>query len=170
MFNTIFYLLFVAIWCQLFPLLLHCCYLLIIMIKNENLLRVWRVVGWWWGHSGYGRQDLYICWNGGKLSHYIYNYTFISFGLFLATLWFLWSKVFSHSHFQIDRASAGNVRRSKDEIDADPEKENQFGYTMSEYQSIIIKRANEMCKKFHIRSNSKWKKKENMMEIFMAVN
>lgn len=38
------------------------------------------------------------------------------------------------THFisQIDRASAGNVRRSKEEVDADPEKENAFGYTMSE--------------------------------------
>jgi hypothetical protein len=35
-------------------------------------------------------------------------------------------------HFQIDRASAGNVKRSKEEVDADPEKANEFGYTMSE--------------------------------------
>lgn len=35
-------------------------------------------------------------------------------------------------HFQIDRASAGNVKRSNEEIAADPEKENEFGYTMSE--------------------------------------
>lgn len=34
-------------------------------------------------------------------------------------------------HFQIDRASAGNVKRSKEEIEADPEQENEFGYTMS---------------------------------------
>lgn len=33
---------------------------------------------------------------------------------------------------QIDRASAGNVKRSKEEIEADPEEENQFGYTTSE--------------------------------------
>lgn len=34
--------------------------------------------------------------------------------------------------FQIDRASAGNVKRSKEEIEADPEKENEYGYTTSE--------------------------------------
>ncbi|XP_018562812.1 uncharacterized protein LOC108904661 [Anoplophora glabripennis] len=33
---------------------------------------------------------------------------------------------------QIDRASAANVKRSKDEIQADPEEEDEFGYTMSE--------------------------------------
>lgn len=34
---------------------------------------------------------------------------------------------------QIDRASAANVKRSKDEIAADTEAEDDFGYTMSEY-------------------------------------
>ncbi|CAO1394236.1 unnamed protein product [Diamesa serratosioi] len=32
---------------------------------------------------------------------------------------------------EIDRASAGNIRRSKEEVDADPEKENAFGYTQN---------------------------------------
>ncbi|CAO1414006.1 unnamed protein product [Diamesa hyperborea] len=32
---------------------------------------------------------------------------------------------------EIDRASAGNIRRSKEEVDADPEKENEFGYTQN---------------------------------------
>lgn len=40
------------------------------------------------------------------------------------------------SLFKIDRASAGNVRRSKDEIDADPEKENTFGYTTSKHKFV----------------------------------
>lgn len=35
--------------------------------------------------------------------------------------------------FKIDRASAGNVKRSKEEVDADPEKENDFGYTTSKW-------------------------------------
>lgn len=38
------------------------------------------------------------------------------------------------SLFKIDRASAGNVKRSKEEIDADPEKENAFGYTKSKHK------------------------------------
>lgn len=33
---------------------------------------------------------------------------------------------------KIDRASAGNVRRTKDEITADKEEEDSFGYTKSE--------------------------------------
>lgn len=39
---------------------------------------------------------------------------------------------------QIDRASAGNVKRSREEIDADPEKENQYGYTKSEFFGTIL--------------------------------
>lgn len=31
------------------------------------------------------------------------------------------------------RSSAGNVKRSKVEIDADPEPEDEYGYTPSEY-------------------------------------
>lgn len=31
------------------------------------------------------------------------------------------------------RSSAGNVKRSKAEIDADPEEEDDYGYTTSEY-------------------------------------
>ncbi|CAH2008429.1 unnamed protein product [Acanthoscelides obtectus] len=34
---------------------------------------------------------------------------------------------------QIDRASAANVKRSKEEAKADPEEEDDFGYTMSEF-------------------------------------
>jgi hypothetical protein len=34
---------------------------------------------------------------------------------------------------QIYRASAGNVKRSKEEIEADQEEEDEFGYTTSEY-------------------------------------
>ena len=34
---------------------------------------------------------------------------------------------------QIYRASAGNVRRSKEETEADVEEEDEFGYTTSEY-------------------------------------
>lgn len=33
--------------------------------------------------------------------------------------------------FKISRKSAGNVKRSKEEIDADPEQEDEFGYTTS---------------------------------------
>ncbi|XP_066905977.1 multiple PDZ domain protein isoform X3 [Halyomorpha halys] len=35
----------------------------------------------------------------------------------------------SAAGIEISRASAGNVKRSKEEIEADPEKEDQFGYT-----------------------------------------
>lgn len=34
---------------------------------------------------------------------------------------------------QIDRASAANLKRSKEEIEADKEEEDDFGYTTSEY-------------------------------------
>ena len=37
---------------------------------------------------------------------------------------------------QIDRASAGAVRRTKTEKDDDKEKEDDFGYTKSEYIEI----------------------------------
>jgi hypothetical protein len=40
--------------------------------------------------------------------------------------------------FKIDRASAGNVKRSKEEVAADPEKENQFGYTTSKHKFITL--------------------------------
>lgn len=40
--------------------------------------------------------------------------------------------------FQIDRASAGNVKRTKDEIAADEEDEDDFGYTNSECFIFII--------------------------------
>ena len=39
--------------------------------------------------------------------------------------------------FKIDRASAGNVKRSKEEIAADPEQENQFGYTKSKHILMV---------------------------------
>ncbi len=38
----------------------------------------------------------------------------------------------SCSLVQISRASAGAIKRSKDEIANDPEEEDEFGYTMSE--------------------------------------
>lgn len=45
---------------------------------------------------------------------------------------------------QIDRASAANVRRSKEEITADPDEEDGFGYTMSKYAiSLSFLRKNE---------------------------
>lgn len=34
------------------------------------------------------------------------------------------------------RSSAGNVKRTKAEIDADPEEEDDYGYTKSEYNSF----------------------------------
>lgn len=37
----------------------------------------------------------------------------------------------SKAGMDIDRASAGNVRRTKEEIADDPEEEDQFGYTAS---------------------------------------
>lgn len=40
-------------------------------------------------------------------------------------------KVVSEAGREIDRKSAGNVKRSKEEIQADPEPENEFGYTES---------------------------------------
>lgn len=41
-------------------------------------------------------------------------------------------------YLQIDRASAANVKRSKEEIASDPEKEDDFGYTMSKSQFTCI--------------------------------
>lgn len=40
-------------------------------------------------------------------------------------------KVLTKSGKEIDRKSAGNVKRSKDEAKADTEPENEFGYTDS---------------------------------------
>ncbi|XP_070506326.1 inactivation-no-after-potential D protein isoform X2 [Chironomus tepperi] len=40
-------------------------------------------------------------------------------------------KTYTASGNEIDRASAGNVKRSKEEVAADPEKESDFGYTMN---------------------------------------
>lgn len=45
----------------------------------------------------------------------------------------------SCSNFQIDRASAGNVKLTKNEITADPEEEDDFGYTTSEYLKPLNK-------------------------------
>lgn len=39
---------------------------------------------------------------------------------------------------QIMRASAGNVKRTKEEMDADPEQEDEFGYTNSEYLLVLM--------------------------------
>lgn len=44
----------------------------------------------------------------------------------------------SKGGMEIDRASAAFVKRSKDEIDADPEEEDVFGYTMSKYKHTLI--------------------------------
>jgi hypothetical protein len=45
---------------------------------------------------------------------------------------------------QIDRASAGNVKRSKEEVAADPEQENQFGYTTSKHKLHDLSGRNEV--------------------------
>lgn len=42
-------------------------------------------------------------------------------------------KVLTKAGKEIDRKSAGNVRRSKEEAKADEEPENEFGYTDSSY-------------------------------------
>lgn len=39
-------------------------------------------------------------------------------------------------YVQIMRSSAGNVKRSKAEIDVDPEKEDDYGYTTSKYSFL----------------------------------
>lgn len=39
---------------------------------------------------------------------------------------------------QIDRASAGAIKRSKEEKDADPEQEDDFGYTTSEWKDTLF--------------------------------
>jgi hypothetical protein len=39
---------------------------------------------------------------------------------------------------QIYRASAGNVKRTPEEIAADPEEEDEYGYTASEYKTFYI--------------------------------
>ncbi|KAL3288738.1 hypothetical protein HHI36_003173 [Cryptolaemus montrouzieri] len=45
-------------------------------------------------------------------------------------------RTMSAAGVQIDRASAGNVKRSKEEIQNDPEKEDDFGYTMSKSMNM----------------------------------
>lgn len=40
----------------------------------------------------------------------------------------------SKAGVDIDRASAGNVKQTKEEIAADPEQEDKFGYTESKCQ------------------------------------
>ena len=37
---------------------------------------------------------------------------------------------------QIMRSSAGNVKRTKEEIEADPEQEDEFGYTLSKFLNL----------------------------------
>jgi hypothetical protein len=55
---------------------------------------------------------------------------------------------------QIYRASAGNVRRSKDEIEADKEVEDEYGYTTSEYrhcyfmQTVLVNASCFVCMMF----------------------
>lgn len=46
-------------------------------------------------------------------------------------------KVVSKAGKEIDRKSAGNVKRSKEEIQADDEPENDFGYTDSMFDSNL---------------------------------
>lgn len=44
----------------------------------------------------------------------------------------------SKGGMEIDRASAANVRRAKEDIDADKEEEDVFGYTTSEYTQPLF--------------------------------
>ncbi|PSN48941.1 hypothetical protein C0J52_03469 [Blattella germanica] len=44
---------------------------------------------------------------------------------------FLEGRIYTKKGQEIHRASAGNVKRSKEEIEADPEEEDEFGYTAS---------------------------------------
>lgn len=46
-------------------------------------------------------------------------------------------KVVTKAGKEIDRKSAGNVKRSKEEAQADDEPENEFGYTESMYQFLF---------------------------------
>ena len=47
-----------------------------------------------------------------------------------------------HKYFfiswQISRKSAGNVKRTKEEIAADPEEEDEYGYTTSKHSSPVF--------------------------------
>lgn len=45
-------------------------------------------------------------------------------------------RTFNDKGHQIDRSSAANLRRSQEEIMADKDEEDEFGYTMSEYRSL----------------------------------
>lgn len=47
-------------------------------------------------------------------------------------------KVVTKAGKEIDRKSAGNVKRSKDEAQADPEPENEFGYTESMFRFLLL--------------------------------
>lgn len=53
-------------------------------------------------------------------------------------------KVVTKAGREIDRKSAGNTKRSKEEIKADTEQENEFGYTDSECVTFIV-----ICKSHH---------------------
>lgn len=46
-------------------------------------------------------------------------------------------KVLTKKGKEIDRKSAGNVKRSKEEAHLDPEEENEFGYTESKRHQIL---------------------------------
>lgn len=54
-------------------------------------------------------------------------------------------KVMTKLGREIDRKSAGNIKRSKEEIAADGETENEFGYTESNFNSTVCKTSISTC-------------------------
>ncbi|KAJ2944957.1 hypothetical protein O0L34_g1853 [Tuta absoluta] len=50
----------------------------------------------------------------------------------------LGGRTYSEKGQEIDRASAGAVKRSKEEKEADPEEEDDFGYTTSEWKDTLF--------------------------------
>lgn len=76
--------------------------------------------------------------------HYFINYSFFAFNVVQYVYYFYLDSFITitlnlfDTFVQIMRSSAGNVKRSKVEADADPEQEDDYGYTTSKYYFIQI--------------------------------
>ncbi|CAB3237775.1 unnamed protein product [Arctia plantaginis] len=62
----------------------------------------------------------------------------------------LQGRTYSDKGVEIDRASAGAVKRSKEEKEADPEEEDDFGYTTSEWKDTLFTLFNFSIYLFHV--------------------
>lgn len=53
-------------------------------------------------------------------------------------------KVLTKAGVEIDRSSAGNVKRTREEVAADEEQEDEFGYTTSKTLVVLCCRFNSL--------------------------